>query len=393
MTVHDLDFLDHPERTAPRSAATTRRWPRSHARRADLVVVISEHTARQVGTALASRPRRMVSAARRAAAGGQSVHPPTPGPILFIGTIEPRKNLPMLFAAYERGGTPTPGCPAAPAGGRSVDQSAGILRRCARGAPAGRVEYRGYVSDDERQRCIGSVDARAAVARRGLRDDRRRGDAGRRAGDRLEPRRACPRSSGTPARSWIRPTQPASRRRSNGCSTDPPSGSAIAEAGRARRLFSWSDSARACWRRIAKAMARRRARTRECRVLRIGVDAREILGDATGVGRYLAELLRRWDARRTRIAAVRPVSPRPHRRSTPPGRSTIRVRRPRTARHLVGTDGAAARRRREPLDVFFAPAYTAPLGLPVPLALTIHDVSFLAHPEWFGRARACAAAG
>jgi glycosyltransferase involved in cell wall biosynthesis len=34
-------------------------------------------------------------------------------------------------------------------------------------------------------------------------------------------------------------------------------------------------------------------------------------------------------------------------------------------------------------DVFFAPAYTAPLGLRVPLALTIHDVSFAAHPEWF----------
>ena len=39
--------------------------------------------------------------------------------------------------------------------------------------------------------------------------------------------------------------------------------------------------------------------------------------------------------------------------------------------------------RQEPLDAFFAPAYTAPLGLCVPLALTIHDVSFLAHPEWF----------
>ena len=38
---------------------------------------------------------------------------------------------------------------------------------------------------------------------------------------------------------------------------------------------------------------------------------------------------------------------------------------------------------RDTLDVFFAPAYTAPLGLRVPLAVTIHDVSFVAHPEWF----------
>src|SRR6202007_1913237 len=35
------------------------------------------------------------------------------------------------------------------------------------------------------------------------------------------------------------------------------------------------------------------------------------------------------------------------------------------------------------LDVFFAPAYTAPLRLDVPIVLTIHDLSFVAHPEWF----------
>jgi glycosyltransferase involved in cell wall biosynthesis len=34
-------------------------------------------------------------------------------------------------------------------------------------------------------------------------------------------------------------------------------------------------------------------------------------------------------------------------------------------------------------DVFFAPAYTAPVGLGIPFAVTIHDISFIAHPEWF----------
>ena len=33
------------------------------------------------------------------------------------------------------------------------------------------------------------------------------------------------------------------------------------------------------------------------RPLRIGVDARELLGDSTGVGRYLGELLTRWTSR------------------------------------------------------------------------------------------------
>jgi glycosyltransferase involved in cell wall biosynthesis len=36
------------------------------------------------------------------------------------------------------------------------------------------------------------------------------------------------------------------------------------------------------------------------------------------------------------------------------------------------------------LDVFFAPAYTAPVRLRVPVVVTIHDLSYAAHPEWFG---------
>jgi glycosyltransferase involved in cell wall biosynthesis len=38
---------------------------------------------------------------------------------------------------------------------------------------------------------------------------------------------------------------------------------------------------------------------------------------------------------------------------------------------------------RDHLDVFFAPAYTAPLFRRVPTVVTIHDVSFKTHPEWF----------
>ncbi len=39
--------------------------------------------------------------------------------------------------------------------------------------------------------------------------------------------------------------------------------------------------------------------------------------------------------------------------------------------------------RADRVDVLFAPAYTCPLATGVPVALTIHDLSFLAHPEWF----------
>jgi glycosyltransferase involved in cell wall biosynthesis len=117
--------------------------------------------------------------------------------------------------------------------------------------------------------------------------------------------------------------------------------------------------------------------------LRIGVDARELLGSTTGVGRYLGELLRRWsersDAGRRRFVLYAPEA--------------LPLPLPDSAvEHRVGGRGIGtwweqtwlrqAVRRDRP-DVFFAPAYSAPLGLPCPLAVTIHDLSFVAHPEWF----------
>jgi alpha-1,3-rhamnosyl/mannosyltransferase len=39
--------------------------------------------------------------------------------------------------------------------------------------------------------------------------------------------------------------------------------------------------------------------------------------------------------------------------------------------------------RRADVDLFHAPAYTAPLGGVRPLVLTIHDVSYERHPEWY----------
>src|SRR5207244_23534 len=105
----------------------------------------------------------------------------------------------------------------------------------------------------------------------------------------------------------------------------------------------------------------------------------------TGVGRYLAGLLHEWaidastsvhqfvlyapelitlrlDARRFPTRLVRGGS----------GTWWEQVRAPRAA-------------RLDHLDVWFAPAYSAPLALKVPIVVTIHDLSFDAHPEWFRR--------
>jgi alpha-1,3-rhamnosyl/mannosyltransferase len=47
---------------------------------------------------------------------------------------------------------------------------------------------------------------------------------------------------------------------------------------------------------------------------------------------------------------------------------------------LVGLPRAAARAR---VDLIHAPAYTAPFWAGVPVVLTIHDVSYARHPEWY----------
>ena len=40
--------------------------------------------------------------------------------------------------------------------------------------------------------------------------------------------------------------------------------------------------------------------------------------------------------------------------------------------------------RRAGIDVFFAAGYTAPVFCPTPFLVALYDVSFAAHPEWFG---------
>jgi glycosyltransferase involved in cell wall biosynthesis len=117
--------------------------------------------------------------------------------------------------------------------------------------------------------------------------------------------------------------------------------------------------------------------------LRIGVDARELLGAPTGVGRYLGELLTRWTSRPDRQRRTFWLySPEPLPLTFPPDTT-----RPRIIGKGRGTWWEQTHLRRAVVqdrpDVFFAPAYTAPIGSDVPLAVTIHDISFVAHPEWF----------
>jgi len=118
--------------------------------------------------------------------------------------------------------------------------------------------------------------------------------------------------------------------------------------------------------------------------MRIAIDGRELVGQVTGVGRYLTELLKAWsgapDAKDHEfvILAHAPVElPRL------PGLHVVTEIRSGSGGTVWEQLVLPRMVRQANANVLFAPAYTAPLASPVPVVLTVHDVSFCAHPEWF----------
>jgi glycosyltransferase involved in cell wall biosynthesis len=115
--------------------------------------------------------------------------------------------------------------------------------------------------------------------------------------------------------------------------------------------------------------------------MRVAIDARELAGRPTGVGRYLAELLREW--REPAAAAGHELVLYSHRPPPDPDEAwPVRVVPGSGGTRWEQWEFTRALGRDRP-DVLFAPGYTAPLACPAPVALAVHDVSYFAHPEWF----------
>ena len=116
-------------------------------------------------------------------------------------------------------------------------------------------------------------------------------------------------------------------------------------------------------------------------MLRVGIDGRAFASPAAGVRRYVNGLTRALLALGEplsvialggRDSSVLPdgvlhVAESPH---PPTNLGWTLVGLPLTARRAV-------------VDVVHAPAYTAPVYSPVPVVLTIHDVSYQRHPHWY----------
>ena len=115
--------------------------------------------------------------------------------------------------------------------------------------------------------------------------------------------------------------------------------------------------------------------------MRIGIDARELAGHATGVGRFLGGLLREW--------SDTPPAPAHEFVLYTPGPLAISLDARRfLTRELAAPPGTWWEQIRLPqavagdaLDVLFSPAYTAPLRVSVPVVAAIYDLFVYCAPR------------
>ena len=170
ITIHDLNFLRHPERTA---AEVRRDYPalaRAHAHRADAVLVPSMSTAAEVEQSLGLARDRIAICPPGAPDWTPRLAAPKQGYMLFFSTLEPRKNVGGLLDAYEQllanpaltnparraesGRTGTVGDGAVPElvlAGRTTSEAKLWLDRIGRPPLQGFVRHLGYVDAGNRR--------------------------------------------------------------------------------------------------------------------------------------------------------------------------------------------------------------------------------------------------
>jgi glycosyltransferase involved in cell wall biosynthesis len=155
VTVHDLFFLSEPERTHGEIRRDYVPLAASHARRADAVIAVSEYTRRLVVDTLGVPGDRVYVCPPGAPVWqqlGREPRVPIRGDILFLGTLEPRKNVGALLDAYALLLERRPDAPRLVLAGRPTAAAAPWLARLRRAPLAGRVTHLGYVTLERRER-------------------------------------------------------------------------------------------------------------------------------------------------------------------------------------------------------------------------------------------------
>jgi glycosyltransferase involved in cell wall biosynthesis len=151
ISIHDLYFLDHPDATSREVRRDYAPLVADHARKADGIITISEHTRSRIESRLGIPSNRVTVCYPGAPGWRIREEPVPPGPILHIGTIEPRKNVAALVRAYLALAVAADAPPLVLVGRVAM----AVHDLFPAGTPdhlRSRVMFRGYVSDDERMR-------------------------------------------------------------------------------------------------------------------------------------------------------------------------------------------------------------------------------------------------
>jgi glycosyltransferase involved in cell wall biosynthesis len=159
VTIHDLFFLDHPERTRAEIKRDYAALVRQHARRADAVITSSFHTRTRINQRLGVELDRIYCCPPGAPAWttlGRAPHVPNDGYILFVGTLEPRKNVGFLLDVFERliarGRRPNGSTPRLRIAGGASPDAREWIDRMSRSPLASHVDYLGYTAHEDRER-------------------------------------------------------------------------------------------------------------------------------------------------------------------------------------------------------------------------------------------------
>jgi glycosyltransferase involved in cell wall biosynthesis len=164
VTIHDLFFLDYPERTHAEIRRDYSRYAGDHARRADAIVTSSRHTGRLLTERFQVSENHIYYCPPGAPSWqtlGHTPNVPRDGYILFLGTLEPRKNVGTLLDAFAQLVRRTPSAPRLVLAGGIAPGADEWLARLSVEPLKGHVEYVGYVADPNRERLLAG--ARALV--------------------------------------------------------------------------------------------------------------------------------------------------------------------------------------------------------------------------------------
>ena len=151
VTIHDLHFIAHPERTSHEMRRDYPALARRHAHRADRIIVSSRFAAGEVRNVFDIPHEKIAVCPAGVPEWAGAVHGgDADGYLLFLGTLDARKNIGGLLDGYARLLSSRPHVPRLILAGRPTTDSAKWLEAIARPPLAGHVEHAGYVEIDRR---------------------------------------------------------------------------------------------------------------------------------------------------------------------------------------------------------------------------------------------------